>query len=497
MRPAWRLAISNASGRRERTALIASAVTAAAALVAAVACAVASLNQAITKQVIDTVGEADLRITSGAGPFVPGPIAEQVRRWPEVARVDPSLQMDFALTITRPVLQPADDGYELRPAPIRTSAAASGITLDRPDLWPERMLAGRLPQGPGEIAIDAMLATRLTWEGSKSDSRQFSLVAALNPLIDKPAIEPPSGEISAADAAAYNALQGVRIGDTVSLVRMLRMPVELKVVGIYAPRPFDGRPRCVATMDFLQSLRGAEGGYSRLDIVLREGLEPDAVVAAHADELPEELLLQTTARVTGGFRTNMKASELGMLFATILSFLAASFIVLTGLATGVTQQQRELAVARCIGATRWQLAESQLALGGLIGVMGAVAGVPLGVALAWITTVVFRDRLPTGLAIPAAPIAAARLGAIGAGLLGAAWPALKAGRVAPMEAMRVRATAPRMGALAAMACAGGAMIALQAAIVGLPGDGQVIFWSHATVGLPLLFVGFFLKGPAV
>ncbi len=499
MRPAWRLAISNASGRRERTLLLAGAVIAAAALVSAVACAVASLNAAVIRQVTETVGEADLRIISGAGPFVPERMLEVVGGWPEVARVDPMLQMDFALTISRPILKrtaPAAP-FALVEAPMRVTAAAQGVPDDRPDLWPDRLLDGRLPQAPGEIAIDAMLASRLTWEGSQQASRRaIAITGSHDPLIDEAPIEPPGGDISEQEAEAYNRLQGVRVGDTVRLVRLLRQPVELRVVGIYPPRPFDGRPRAVASMDFLQSLRGAEGGYSRLDLVLRDGFEPEAVSAAHAAELPADLLLQTTARVTGGFRTNMKASELGLLFATILSFLAASFIVLTGLTTGVTQQQRELAVARCIGATRGQLAESQLALGGLIGVAGAVVGVPAGIGLAWVTTEVFRERLPTGLAIPLAPMVVAVIGAVGAGLLGAVWPALKAGRVAPMEAMRVRARAPRLGAILALAGVGAAMIAAQAAIVGLPGDGQVVFWSHATIGLPLLFVGFFLLGPA-
>src|SRR5690606_20470025 len=365
------------------------------------------------------------------------------------------------------------------------------------DLWPQALLAGRLPRAPGEIAIDAMLATRLTWEGSQRVSRQVGLTGDLSPLIDEPPLRLPGTGAPGEQAEAYNRLQGVRIGDTVTLVRALRRPVELTVVGIYPPRPFDGRPRCVTTMEFLQSLRGAEGGYSRLDLVLEEGVGPEAVAEARQGELAEGLLLQTTARVTGGFRTNMKASELGLIFATILSFLAASFIVLTGLATGVTQQQRELAVARCIGATRGQLAESQLALGGLIGLAGAVVGIPAGIALAWIATEAFKERLPTGLAVPTAPMLTAVIGSIGAGLLGAVWPALRAGRVAPMEAMRVRATAPRLGAIGAMAAIGLVMIAMQAAIVGLPGDGQVVFWSHATIGLPLLFVGFFLLGPAV
>jgi putative ABC transport system permease protein len=506
MRPAWRLAISSASGRRERTWLLAAAVTAAAALVSAVACAVASLNAAVIQQVTDTVGEADLRITSGAGPFVPEAALGQARSWPEVARVDPQLQMDFALAATRPILiEGAGGEYEVRLKQFRVTAAAQGVPQERPDLWPERLLAGRLPQAPGEIAIDAMLATRLTWTGSQDGSRQVGLAGRLNPLIGRAPAPLPEGVLgiipgsgpTREDAEVYNDLQGVRVGDTVTLVRTLRRPLEFTVVGIYPPRPFDGRPRCVTTMAFLQTLRGAEGGSSRLDLVLEEGFDPDAVAAAHEGELEEGLLLQTTARVTGGFRTNMKASELGLVFATILSFLAASFIVLTGLATGVTQQQRELAVARCVGATRWQLAESQLALGGIIGLVGAALGVPAGIGLAWIATEVFRERLPTGLAIPVAPMLTAVAGSIGAGLLGAVWPALRAGRVAPMEAMRVRASAPRMGAILAMAVVGAMMIAMQAAIVGLPGDGQVVFWSHATVGLPLLFVGFFLLGPSV
>ena len=67
-----------------------------------------------------------------------------------------------------------------------------------------------------------------------------------------------------------------------------------------------------------------------------------------------------------------------IVLGSMLSFFAASFIIMTGLTVDVAERQRDLAVLRCVGGARWQLASSQLSVGVLIGGIGALIGVPLG-----------------------------------------------------------------------------------------------------------------------
>ena len=40
--------------------------------------------------------------------------------------------------------------------------------------------------------------------------------------------------------------------------------------------------------------------------------------------------------------------------------MSAAFIIMTGLTTGIAEQQRGLAIIRCIGGTKAQLAQAQL-----------------------------------------------------------------------------------------------------------------------------------------
>src|SRR5262249_40549803 len=136
---------------------------------------------------------------------------------------------------------------------------------------------------------------------------------------------------------------------------------------------------------------------------------------------------------------SLQSSQTGMAVITVLAFFAASYIIMTGLTTGVTERQRELAVLRCIGGKRLQLAVSQLLVGGLIGLIGALIGVPVGVAGSAILVAAFPDQLPVGFAISELGVSLSFIGAIGSGLIGGVWPAVQAARTSPLVALSIRA----------------------------------------------------------
>ena len=196
--------------------------------------------------------------------------------------------------------------------------------------------------------------------------------------------------------------------------------------------------------------------------------------------------------MTSGLNKNMRSNQLGFVMATVMAFLAAAFIITTGLSTGVTERQRELSILRCVGATRAQLAVSQLFIGAIIGGLGGLVGVPLGLGFAAVMTMVFKEQIPGGLAVSAPGLATAAAGALFSGLAGAAFPAWRATRVSPLEGLAVRSKQASPRSIALLFVAGLACLAIQVLIVTATNDGQVMFWAYATFGLPVMFIGYFL-----
>lgn len=509
MRPAWRLAITSAWRRRARTALLTAAVALSAALIAAVACALSSANNAVNARMDATFGAAELRLEpSGRGGMMPQSALDVVRTWHEVELAAPRLSKDLALEISRVVYTPREDDpdgrYYKRTANFRVNAMGIGIDPKaEAAMRPIRIIAGRAPQGPGEVVIDATLAGRLTWQGSLEQIRKIGVFDRADPLIaetGKKALPgaPTKAPTNEAEAEAFNDMQGVRLGDTVT-VRRLFGSETLTVVGMSEPPPLGGRPQAFLTIDALRGAIGREGAdeLTQVDMTLKPGVDPEAMVEARQGEAPDGALLQTTERITSGLDRNMRSSQFGLALAIMLALLSAAFIIVTGLGAGVVERQRELGMLRCIGASRGQIAQAQLVEGLLIGVVGACVGVPLGVGVAAAGAWYYREVLPGGLATPPGMLALAFFGSIAAGLLGAVWPALRASRTSPMGALVSRANIPRARGLVLLAILGLVLLMVQALAVGIPDNGQVVFWSYATFGLPAMFVGYFLLGPPV
>lgn len=497
MRAAWRLALAGLSARRSRTILLAIAVALSAALIAAVSCAMSSLNRAVEIQLEAQLGRADVRLRpAGRGMLLPEGALALAESWDGVARAtavhEHSLSIAYTLTL---LADPDGDGtFEATSRTLGSSALGVGAPLGRPGpLDTLELIDGRAPSAPGEVAIDALLAERFTAEraisglgvtGTPLARGDVGYLERERPLVAGPA--------DAGEAERVNAAVGVRVGDTLQAVRLLRRPTDLRVVGIVRPPPLGGRPRLYAALGTIDALAGTRDRFTEIELVLDEGVDPNAFVERHQGEAGGETLLTTTERITSGVQRNVTANRVGFLLASMLAFLSAAFIIMTGLTTGLAEQQRALAVLRCIGASRAQLGVSQLVNGAMIGALGAVAGVPLGVGLAWFMTVYFRDRVPGGLALSAPMLTVAAIGSVLAGVLGASFPAWKCARMSPLAGLSSRAKPATLRGLVITTALGLIGLAVMAAIVALPKSGDTIFWGYATIGLPAMFVGYFL-----
>lgn len=552
MRPALRLATSNAFRRRSHTLLLVGAVGLSAALISGVSAALHSLNASIGERTRETLGTADLRIQpTGAGQTLDEALLAEVRQWPEVrlatARLDATIP---TLAVEKPVLAAARGGaFRARTEILASTALAHGVDPElEPAFRPIRLLAGRQVAAPGEIVVDALLAQRLSWQWQQDPDRRYGFgVAQRRAVLEqlRPLEVPPRVE-GRARAERLNARQGVRVGDELSVVAraiplggpadlagvllgplrsvhlvrlfggaegianlttlaadprarraqaaMLRDPATVRVVGVAEQPPLGGRPQAYLELATLQEVADLPGRVSGIDIILHEGHAPQQVAASRQEALGRRLIIQTTERITSGLETNLRGSQLGFVLASMLAFLSAAFIIMTGMTTDVAQRRRELAILRCVGASRGQVARAQLAHGAMVGGAGAVAGAPLGLAVAWAIAESFPEQLPGGLAVSRWGVALAAGGALLAGVAGAAAPAWQAAQTAPLRAMTRRAQPARARGVVLTAAAGIVLAAVHLAIAFFTPDAQVAFWLYATFGLPALFAGWFLLG---
>ncbi len=505
MRPAWRVAISTASTRRSRTILLAITVALAAALIAAVSCAMSSLNRAIEENLLATVGRADLRITPAGGRSLPKSLLQTVRARPQVRWAAGQIQASMALERTRPWWavregqDPAESGGMFGRSPrsmTATSIAVGIVPADEEHIRSRELVEGRWPAAPCEIAIDEMLAGRLSRNAQPgSVLSQVSRVgrgAGLRELIPPRPASEPEFVGSAAEADALNRAFDLRAGDEVRWIRLFKPAVVLKVVGIVAQPPLGGRSQAYVMLEELGTMVDRPHVLSQIDIVVAPGARALDVAAQLKPGLPAGAAIETTEKITSGLEQNLVGNRIGFAVISTMSFLGASFIIMTGLSTAVTERQRELGILRCIGATRFQLAEAQVMLGAVIGIAGAIVGVPLGVALGAVVIHHYRAEVPTGVNISPVALAWAGVGSACAGIAGALIPAWMASRTTPLEALAIRARAPSRRFLGLVTIAAITIIPLHLLSVFATSRTDLLFWCYVGIGVPSLITGYFL-----
>ena len=176
-----------------------------------------------------------------------------------------------------------------------------------------------------------------------------------------------------------------------------------------------------------------------------------------------------------------------------VALLVGAFIIYNTFAITVAQRVRELALLRCLGATRRQALVSVLAEGLAIGAVASLIGTGAGIALGAGLIALFNAM---GLTIPAVPIAltAATLVpslvvGVGVTLVAALVPAARAGRVAPAVSLREsvagRSRPRRRSLIAGLTALAVAGTALSFGTLGDPGSvgARLLLIALGTVGL--------------
>lgn len=223
---------------------------------------------------------------------------------------------------------------------------------------------------------------------------------------------------------------------------------KIEVVGLMeksGPGQLNNGAFAIMPLGAAQTLFNNSGKISHLDVVVDEGLTSTGALET----------LQTSLQTAAGkdFQVIFPASQgkrmaqmlenyqIGLNFLSGIALFVGAFLIYNAFTMTVVERTREFGMLRTVGMTSRQVVKIVLGEAAILGSLGSVLGAGLGVALSIGLTRVMELLLGQSMGqmhIPAGWVAIS----IGVGvfvtLIAAVVPALQAGRISPLEALRIR-----------------------------------------------------------
>ncbi|RVW06044.1 ABC transporter permease [Rhodococcus spongiicola] len=135
-----------------------------------------------------------------------------------------------------------------------------------------------------------------------------------------------------------------------------------------------------------------------------------------------------------------QAQQIDTLLAVLYGLLALAVVIailgiVNTLALSVVERRREIGMLRAVGMQRVQVRRTIYIESVLIAVFGALVGVLLGVVFGWGFVQTLADQGLDRIAVPWGQVVAMLIGSGVVGVLAALWPAARAARTKPLEAI--------------------------------------------------------------
>lgn len=394
-----------------------------------------SLRATLQQSARASVGDAAVVVTAPDDqPGVPLAVADAVRRVPGVTSVR---------TEVRGVLRQDLGGRTGFFEGVSTPGLDAGTSL----------ASGRLPQAPGEVAVNEVAAR----------TRHLTAGDELRLLVD---------------------------GRTVQAVRL---------VGVVNPgpgvAPVDGEPQLYAGEADLLGWLGDPGHSSVYVTGTPTPTLRDTVAASAPLMTVRSAGAEIAHRVAASTPGSRQLTALLAGFGAVALFVTALVIGNT-FAILVAQRTRQLALLRCVGATRRQVFGSVLAEAVTVGVVGSAVGVGLGIG---VMALLLTTGLSLGLPLTTLGVSPLTvLGPLAAGtvvtMVSALAPARAATRVAPLAALRPEPERRRRRTGRVRVVVGTLLLVVGAVLVAFAVTGQV---AAGLAGGALSFTGVLVLLPVL
>ncbi|GII75062.1 ABC transporter substrate-binding protein [Sphaerisporangium rufum] len=445
-----RTTLAGLRAHRLRLLLTALAITLGAGFIAGTFVLTDSLQAGVTRQVAASADRVDVAVLPRAGHGKPGEAElAAIRRTAGVAEAHGLVRGPAALV--------GKDGKVAGDTP------TTGVSVVTGRLGRTAMTTGRAPAADGEIALDENTART----------------------------------------------RGFAAGDTATVLDSADRPHTFQVVGLFdvgVDQELAYTGAVGFTPDAARRMTG-EKGFAEIDVAAA-GVPPERLKAAvtaalggaghrvlTGDELAAEL-----ARVNGG---NLEFLTLALLMFGLVAMLVATLVIYNTFNILIAQRTREMALLRCLGATRRQVFGSVLLESLVVGVLSSLAGLAAGYGLG-----AGALRAGTAFGLQSAPVDATLTPrtiavALAVGVLvtvaAALLPARAATRVAPIAALRTQSEEREFRAGAARLVIAGLFLLAGAGVTvagtRMPPGEQALFVVMG--GGVLIFCGVLVLGPVL
>lgn len=483
MRHWLQLATRNWRTRAGRSALAVVAITLGVAVVVWVTCCYESVRRGVTDVVLDWIGRSHVVIESRAGVW--GTINEEVRDW---VKDVPGIAM--ITTRTREYVEaapPPDPSTTTRPAPGAT-IAGEPATPDS-NAYVRIEVTGIVPREEEGFRNYNISEGRMLRQGDRNSvvmekllARRFNLSVGDKLFLRHKEQPNPAHAftiVGILDRRRASMNQAFMVWAPLHEVQSLcKLPGLVKSVEIIAQDP-----------------SSAEIGRIAKDVEAIIAKKREAI--RQTGDSPPSIEVRTTAAQLKKLGAAQGLLQFIMLLLACVVLLTAFFIIIATMSMGVTERVAELGLLRCVGVTRWQLCRLIILQTAPLGVLGTVLGIPIGLALQWLTMHFVPDYLGSfAISIPGLWLAA--IGGIGTTLLGAVFPAIRAFEVSPVEAVRSPGD-PNAARWVWLSTGVGVVMLVAHEVIArsLAAQGHGMFDAKAIASIVLLYLGAALLVPLI
>jgi putative ABC transport system permease protein len=370
---------------------------------------------------------------------------------------------------------------------VQTVAAVDGVAVAEGSIQGYTRLVDKKGDPMGDPEMGAP-----TFGGNWSDSDElnpFSIVAGAPPRADDEVVI----DKMSADDGEFG------VGD-IATVLVQGPPQQVRISGIAKFGEADspgGASFVLFTTPTAQRLVAEPGRFDAVSVVAENGLSQGEITDRIARVVPAGVEVVTGEEITKESQDDIAEGlsffNIFMLVFAVVALLVGSFMIFNTFSITVAQRTRENALLRAIGATRRQVLGSVLLEALLVGILASLIGLAVGVGVAVGLKALlagFGIDIPAGGVVfrPRTVVVSLVVG-VGVTLLSALAPARKAGRIAPVAAMREIAGGSTGYGSKLRIAVGGVVLALGVASLlgGLFGGGS---GALPMVGLGVLLVFF-------
>jgi putative ABC transport system permease protein len=220
------------------------------------------------------------------------------------------------------------------------------------------------------------------------------------------------------------------VGDTLTISNET-----FKIVGIYETGNFMDDRGVVMSLSKLQSLTGDTGQVSLILVKATKSSNANNVQTTIKEKYPNELT--TSSSLSGMDRMNrgLETISSGAWAVSLLAILMGGIIVIVTMTKAVTERTREIGVLRAIGWTKQRILTMIIGESLILSLIAILVGLVIGIGIVEIIS--SAHIMPNIAPAFSALLLLKGIGvALFLGIIGGLYPAYRASRLSPTEALR-------------------------------------------------------------